>query len=153
MTDFVARHFQTILTILIAGIATYIAYQQHRTNRNKLKLDLFDRRIKVFYALRDSLVLFQRHLAIEYNDISELRRSLIGSDFLFGKEVIEFNEKVVGWLISFASEREELQSGELEPDERKARLDRKHEMTKNLVEALDRAHDIYKPYFKLSHIR
>ena len=41
-----------LLTPTIAIITTYIAYEQWRTNRNKLKLDLFDRRFAVYDAMR-----------------------------------------------------------------------------------------------------
>ena len=37
-------------TLIVAGIVAYIAYRQHRTEKNKLKLDLYDRRLQVFEA-------------------------------------------------------------------------------------------------------
>lgn len=52
-----------LLTPIIAIITAYIAYQQWRTNRNKLKLDLFDRRFVVYDAARNLIrdVLTQTH--------------------------------------------------------------------------------------------
>ncbi|PZU98023.1 MAG: hypothetical protein DCE90_05920 [Pseudanabaena sp.] len=37
-------------SIIIAGIVAYIAYQQYEINRQKLKLDLYDRRFKIYSA-------------------------------------------------------------------------------------------------------
>lgn len=37
-------------SIIIAGIVAYIAYQQYEINRQKLKLDLYDRRFKIYIA-------------------------------------------------------------------------------------------------------
>jgi len=56
-----------LLTPIIAIIAAYIACQQWRTNRNKLKLDLFDRRFAVYDAARNLVrdVLTQAHLSDE----------------------------------------------------------------------------------------
>jgi hypothetical protein len=39
---------KALLTPVIAIIAAYVAWQQLKTNRRKLKLDLFDRRYAVF---------------------------------------------------------------------------------------------------------
>lgn len=44
------------LTPLIAIITAYIAYQQYNTNRQKLKLDLYDKRFKVFLGLQSLLI-------------------------------------------------------------------------------------------------
>ncbi|MGJ7573261.1 hypothetical protein ACSFBX_22240 [Variovorax sp. RB2P76] len=44
-----------LLTPTVAIIAVYVALINARTARNKLKLDLFDKRIKVFSTIRDFL--------------------------------------------------------------------------------------------------
>lgn len=41
-------------TVIIGGFATYIAHRQWRTNKDKLKLDLYDRR----YAIYDAAIKF-----------------------------------------------------------------------------------------------
>jgi hypothetical protein len=41
-----------LLTPTIAILGAYIAWQQWRTNRNKLKLDLFDKRFQVFENIK-----------------------------------------------------------------------------------------------------
>ena len=149
----VSAHLQTILTFIIALIATWIAYQQHLTNRNKLKLDLFDRRLKVYHSVRDTVVIFSREASIDFDEFRQLRISLIGADFLFGEEVIEFNSQLTDWLLESMTIRDELNSDQLEPTQRTEKLDRKHEVTGLIVGSLDSAHEVYKPYFKLAHIR
>lgn len=37
--------------LILAAIASYIAYQQYRTNLQKLKLDLYDRRLRIFDSI------------------------------------------------------------------------------------------------------
>ena len=44
-----------LLTILLAGFAAYIAFQQFRLGREKFKLDLFEKRFAVFDATRKFL--------------------------------------------------------------------------------------------------
>jgi len=42
-----------ILTGVIGIVTLYIAYQQYRTAKNKLRLDLFDRRLPVFESCNE----------------------------------------------------------------------------------------------------
>jgi hypothetical protein len=44
-----------LLTPLIALIALWIAYQQMKSNRDKVRLDLFEKRMKIFLIVRESL--------------------------------------------------------------------------------------------------
>jgi len=53
-TDWILA-FNGIATLLIACAVAYITYQQHLTNREKLRLDLFDKRFRVYAAARDFL--------------------------------------------------------------------------------------------------
>ena len=51
----IVKIFSAILVPLVALFALYIAWQQHKTNEEKLKLDLFDKRFKVYDATRKYL--------------------------------------------------------------------------------------------------
>ncbi|MCD9087381.1 hypothetical protein [Stenotrophomonas sp. SY1] len=53
MTDLQIRLFTAIGQIAVAGIVGYIAFQQWRTARKKLKADLFDRRFQAYRELVD----------------------------------------------------------------------------------------------------
>jgi hypothetical protein len=44
-----------ILVPVIAGIAAWIAFRQSQIARNRLKLDLFDKRMAVYQAVREAL--------------------------------------------------------------------------------------------------
>lgn len=45
-----------LLTPIIAIVATYIAYQQWKTNKQKLVLDRYDRRLRIYGKLKIYLV-------------------------------------------------------------------------------------------------
>jgi len=45
----------TIIALAASGIAGYIAFRQWLTARNRLKLDLFDKRFAIYQAMRDFL--------------------------------------------------------------------------------------------------
>lgn len=76
-------------TILISAYVAWIAYQQYRTNREKLRLDLYDRRFGVYAASIDFY-----HALSSYDEANEQHqeahrafvKAMRESRFLFGQE-------------------------------------------------------------------
>ncbi|MDR0241198.1 MAG: hypothetical protein LBJ65_06305 [Burkholderia sp.] len=76
-------------TILISAYVAWIAYQQHRTNREKLRLDLYDRRFGVYTASIDFY-----HVLSSYDEANEQHqeahrafvKAMRESRFLFGQD-------------------------------------------------------------------
>src|SRR4051794_19500432 len=85
---------QVLLTPLIAIIATYIAWQQWKTNQLKVKLDRYDRRLKVYEAVQSILRIILRDANASYDDLVKFRISVAEADFLFGPEIIEFIDEI-----------------------------------------------------------
>jgi hypothetical protein len=78
-------------TPFAVGVAVaYIAWQQWRTNHHKLKLDLFDRRFKVYAAATDLLKSLDGRLDVDDKDLQDFQLSIRESVFLFKPEVTEF---------------------------------------------------------------
>ncbi|TAV48430.1 hypothetical protein ELI02_29985 (plasmid) [Rhizobium leguminosarum] len=76
---------QLITTMVIGVIAALIAWRQWRTARDKIKLDLFDRRFAVFMDVRK--LCSEATQVREFSDPS-LRNELVArSRFLFGPEI------------------------------------------------------------------
>jgi hypothetical protein len=86
----VAQALQAAVTLLIAGIATYIAYQQWRTNTQKLKLDLFDRRYRIFEEVGRLLGIVFPSGSVELSDIEAFSTRTVGAKFLFGAEIARY---------------------------------------------------------------
>lgn len=58
-----------LLTPVTAGIATYIAWQQWNTNKLKVRLDRYDRRLKIYEETRAVLALVAKKTNIELDEI------------------------------------------------------------------------------------
>ena len=73
-----------IITVLISIITVLILYQQMKTNRYKYKLDLYDKRFKVYNALREFLgkILTQGIENISNGDLVKFNISTKESIFL-----------------------------------------------------------------------
>ena len=87
------------LTPTVATIAAYIAYKQHRIEKERLKLDLFEKRYAVFNASRE-FIFEVIHNYLAYTDdhnhikflhfIQNFRNKTQDVYFLFDSEIAEY---------------------------------------------------------------
>ena len=82
--------FAALLTPVIAAIAVYIAYQQWRTNRQRLDLDRYERRLRVYQAVDRFISNVVADVSPEPQDIFDLRKNTAEADFLFGSDVRDY---------------------------------------------------------------
>jgi hypothetical protein len=82
------------LTPLIAVIAAYIAYQQFRTNRNKLRLDLYDRRFSLYSAFADLCVSVGSSMKPGSEELNRFLQARHATQFLFGSQTAAYMETV-----------------------------------------------------------
>lgn len=83
-----------LLTPLIAFVATYIAWQQWKTNQQKFILDRYDRRLKVYEEVRKILSIIVRDAKASYEDLLKFRISVSEADFLFGSEIPTYIDEI-----------------------------------------------------------
>jgi hypothetical protein len=69
----------TLVAIIAAGIAGYIALRQWWTARDRVKLDMFEKRFAVYEATK-SLI---NKRPITPNDMGEFYNGIRGAEFLF----------------------------------------------------------------------
>jgi hypothetical protein len=139
---------QALLTPAIAAIAVLIGIFQWRTAQQKVVLDLFDRRLAKYTALRDVVAKVMASGAAT-NEISfEFVQALDGVEFLFGDDIEhplrEINQ-AIGLLSVTGPERKELGPGpELQA------LVKKEREALNVVESFySTFHERIKPYLRM----
>jgi hypothetical protein len=76
-----------LMTPLIAIIGGYIAYQQLRTNQQKLNFDSYERRLKVYDHVRELLRLVIRDANVHPAEVMKFWHAVSEADFLFGQDV------------------------------------------------------------------
>lgn len=92
--DQVVEVSKGLLTPLIAIVATYIAWQQWKTNRQKLILDRYDRRLRVYEEVRKILSIIFRDDKASYDDLLKFRTAVSEADFLFGSEIPKYIDEI-----------------------------------------------------------
>ncbi len=107
-------YFQGLLTPGIACVVAYIAWQQWRTNARRVKLDLFDRRFRVFDATRKLLGLWYT-VGIKDEDYLKFLQETAEARFLFGAEIEEYRDdiyqRVQRWMFASQELRRAIERG------------------------------------------
>ena len=90
MIDF----FTALIPIALAALGSYIAIQQYRTNRQKLKIELFEKRYAIYDAVCEYMgaIISKRHS--NENEQQQFLVETKGAAFLFDDEIIKFIENV-----------------------------------------------------------
>jgi hypothetical protein len=92
--DQIVRLSSALLTPLIAIVAAYVAYQQWQTNRMKLVLDRYDRRLRIYEEVRKTLSITMRDGGAGTDDLLKFRTSVSEADFLFGPEIVTYIDEI-----------------------------------------------------------
>jgi hypothetical protein len=79
-----------ILTGAIGCVTVYIAWQQAEIARNKLRLDLFDRRWVVFEAVMKLASIVLEKADIRYEQIRDFSIATKGVQFLFDQKLYDY---------------------------------------------------------------
>jgi hypothetical protein len=85
---------QALLTPLIAVVATYIAWQQWRSNLLKLRLERYERRLRVYEEVIRILSIIGRDANATPEDLMKFRAAAAEADFLFGPEIPEYIDEI-----------------------------------------------------------
>lgn len=85
---------QGLLTPVIGGIAVYIAYQQWRTNKQKLKLDLYERRLFIYKETMKTIGQIIQNGKANYPDLNNFLFVSSEADFLFGTEIYSYIKEI-----------------------------------------------------------
>ena len=88
--------YVTALTVpVLATLGAAIAYRQWRTAQNKLKLDLFDKRMLVYQAARDALRHITSHAELGPEQQIKYLSGIQTAKWLFGSEVDTYLSKTL----------------------------------------------------------
>ena len=90
-----------LLTPIIAVVAVYIAWQQWQTNRQKLTIDLYDRRLRIHKEIKRFLSKIAVDATISAQELLEFYSSVSEAHFLFGAEIPEYIEEIYGHATRF----------------------------------------------------
>lgn len=82
------------LTFAVAVLGSLLVYQQLHVNREKLKLDLFEKRFVIFVATKEFLANIAREAKVDLRMILAFKVSVAEADFLFDSDITEYLDDI-----------------------------------------------------------
>jgi hypothetical protein len=140
-----------IMALIAACIAGGIAYQQWITARNKLKLDLFDKRMKIYDACSELLRCINMPIRTDYDEVMQLVYTTNGHHWLFGSEVTVYIDALLERSEEIAK-KQPLAADGLDDNQKFALALGFFENTKeNYLKDVKSLDAIFAPYMRLKH--
>lgn len=143
--------------VLIVGLfSTYIGFNQYQTNRNKLRLDLFEKRLEAYEKLQEYFNCVCREGHVEDTMFSILAEARYKSAFLFGDEISEHIDEVwdkarrMGRLrLELYSSKHKLNEEERNEEERQKIVDEHSELFQWTLDQQKDSPKLYAKYLRI----
>ena len=87
-------YLQGLLTPILAIVAGYVAWRQWKTAAYRVKLDLFDRRYRIYEEVRKLLKVAYPSGHIELGNIEAFQAQTVEAKFLFGADIQAYLKEV-----------------------------------------------------------
>lgn len=140
-----------LLTPTIALIALYIAFQQWRTNRNKLKLELFERRYAFYESARTLLAAILTAGRATRQTTFEFLVATKGAQFVVGEEIASyFDKELYSKAVDLETWESELK-GNLSQADRGRLIELQSQTKKWFADQYTVLDEKFKPLLQLTH--
>lgn len=138
----------SIATVTVAVIVAVVQYAQWRIANQKVVVDLYDRRLKVFHQLESAVDIVMRDGEANGNAFQNFAIAQADARFLFGDDVKTYLQTLresFAWLMSFTNAVID------QSENRSALIDTKYKHIGKIIDFYKEAPAIFGPYISLSH--
>jgi len=136
----------------IAVGGAFIAYQQYRIARQKLRLDLYDRRYKIYSCLLDAVISALNETATNTFDVStrELNQKLREARFLFDAKTFDYFNELETSVLQYRNRTLSIRQFDFfQQSEAQSLLNRHHKSAHILDESMTYLHALMRPYLNI----
>jgi hypothetical protein len=151
--DEILKISQALLTPVIGIITTYIAFQQWRMNRDKFKLDRYEKRLRIYQEVVRFIVIGAQQANYDNHELMMFRPNVSEADFLFGEEVRKYIDELHSRAVNLHRWNQEYRDylqPKLEGYDHKKVVEEKHKELEWLNAQLEPARKIFKKYLDVS---
>ena len=148
-------HWTAYVTALvlpaIALIAAWIAFRQSQIARNKLKLDLFDKRMAVYQAVRETLATAVTKGKLTQEDEVKYLVGTRPAQWLFGSEVFKYLDETLWHKIVDLGLHNAMSEGRPDDEERVKHIHARADAIKWLIAQYKELDKFCESYLSLKH--
>ncbi len=144
-------YLSALLTPIVAVLGSFIAYRQWRLAQNKLKFDLFDRRLAIYEAIGSLLASIMTSGEAKDDEVIKFLVATREAKWLFDASIAEYlDTQIYHKVIDLQALQSELQGMEF-CDTRTKGVQAKAEIKKWLVAQYKILDKKFEPYLRLQH--
>ncbi len=141
----------TIVAAVIGAVAGYVAWRQWKTAEDRLRLELFERRLKVYLATKSLVAKAITHGSTIPDDLRDFYQAVEGAGFLFRAELRNYYMKIgeLCWqaqMSRFSQEKTKI------VEHRNKLIDKEESIVKFLIEQHETVESKFNEYLDLSRI-
>src|SRR4030042_2233781 len=138
-----------LLTPTIAILGIYIAYQQWRTNKNRLKLELFEKRYEIFSSIKKFIANILSSGLVEQGAGIQFLRDTKSVVFLFDENIAKLTTE----MYKMANKLHALEKTEKTHigEKLEKNLDKQDEIKEWFQQQLTNIDVVFKKYLKIEH--
>lgn len=151
MLDWFLKLFSGLLTPTIGITVAYIAWRQYQTAKDKLRLDLFDRRYRVYHALMKFVSKAAHETPLTSETLEEFYSDTLDYQFLFGSEIREYVRGIRRQSSVLLGFQQGLQHGSLPQDKQNIANAQLRELSEWFDQQFDEAPKLFEPYLAFDH--
>jgi len=146
---------QALVTPAVAGAVAVIGFLQWRTAHQKVILDLFERRLKVYDAVNSVVgeVLIESGNLVTINAAIRLRKARSEAEFLFGEEVTAEMERLLGVIAEYGHAARHISSQSTTDQQRDTAADKMLRFENELGGYHELFTSLCRPYLKMDQKR
>ncbi len=113
-------------TLIVGATVAYIAYRQHKTDRNKVRCDLYERRLQLFQTVMTSIAHLVQKGEADEAVLREFNRAGNESTFLFNRSVAQYLETMYSKAVDLQATNTILADRNITDGEERSQTARKH---------------------------
>ena len=136
-----------LISVITACITVYIAYRQWKNDKNRLKFELFDKRIKLYVTTKE-IMTSARNCIITAEEIHAFKLTVQETKFLYGEEVYKYLNGVNTLVCNIFEGTYSLKEYD-EPEQKLALIKKIDKDTQELEAQQDRLVEIFEGYLRI----
>ncbi len=131
-TENIVKFTPAIITLIVGVTASIIAFLQYRIAKDKLRLDLFSKRLEAYEKLQEFLIQVLQKGTVEDSALPLLAEARYKSRFIFGHEIESYFEDLWSKAVAINTLYTDLHDSVGIPDESERRIaNREHRELKS----------------------
>ncbi|MBS0536946.1 MAG: hypothetical protein JSR72_23045 [Proteobacteria bacterium] len=138
----------SIASVTVAIVVALVQYAQWRTANQKVVVDLYDRRLRIFQQLEGAIAPVMREAEVNADAFQNFAIGQAESRFLFGDDVKEYLQTLresFAWPMAFTNTVID------HSEDRENLVNTKYDHIKRIVDFYSKGPELFAPYIKLEH--